>query len=95
MQDDPTPTPPSRWEEDRWKRVGVRVLRTYLQGALGLLLALPLVSLAPGDAIPKPQELLQAAVIIFGFPLPGALVAFLQNTIEELNKIDPGTPTRG
>lgn len=92
---DPTPTPVSKWQESRMARVAVRVLRTYLQGvATGLGLS-TIGNYIPGNPIPMPTEAAQALALVFYIPLFPALVALVQNLLEELNHIDPGTSLRG
>jgi hypothetical protein len=95
VKNDPTPTAVSKWEPNRWARVGIRVLRTYLQGALGLLAVTSLGNVIPGNPIPEPSSAGQILYVSFYAALFPALIALLQNAIEELNKLDPGTSLRG
>lgn len=95
MRPDPTPTSVRAWEPDRWKRVLVRVARTYLQSFVGFLGASALGSVAPGGPVPPPETALMALSMAAYAALFPAGVALIMNALEELNKIDPGTATRG
>ena len=95
MRPDPTPTAADQWQQNRLVRVAARVLRTYLQSALGLLAVTSLGNVIPGNPIPPPSDAGATLYIAFyGASFP-ALIALLQNAIEELNRIDPGTSWRG
>ncbi len=95
---DPTPPPPSKWQENRLIRVGVRVLRTYLQTFLAIA-ALELtgtmaasvgnIAYIPADSA---AHMIGLSAYISLWP---AGVALIQNLIEELARLDPGTNLRG
>lgn len=95
MRNDPSPTAERHWVANRWVRVAIRVIRTYLQSALGLLTVTSLGSVIPGNPIPDPSSAGQILYVSFYAALFPALIALIQNTIEELNKLDPGTSLRG
>jgi len=92
---DPTPTPKSEWQSNRLARIGVRVLRTYIQTVLGLISVTSLGNVIPGNPIPPPADAAAVLYISFYGACFPALVSLLQNAYEELQHIDPGTATRG
>jgi hypothetical protein len=99
---DPTPTPPSKWVENRFTRVGIRTVRTWLQVFVALLLASGFGAIgvqgaagAIGSAAPSPPTVLEIVRVCAYTALFPALIGFLQNLLEELNRLDPGTSLRG
>ena len=92
---DPTPTTRLEWESNRAVRVGVRVLRTYLQTVIGLISVTSLGSIIPGNPIPPPSDAAAVLYLAFYGGMFPALISLLQNTYEELQQIDPGSVSRG
>ena len=95
MITDPSPTPASKWQKSRLIRVFIRVLRTYIQTAIGLLSVTSLGNIIPGNPIPMPADAWSVLYLSLYASLFPALMALLQNAYEELNKLDPGTTLRG
>ncbi len=95
---DPTPPPPSKWQENRLIRVAVRVVRTYLQSFLAIVLLELSGTMAAsvGNIVYIPAA---TAGQMVGLSLYIALwpagISLIQNLIEELAKLDPGTSLRG
>lgn len=72
------------------ERVFVRTFRTYLQTLIALW---PVFS--TGAGVLPPREAGQALVIALYTALFPAILTFLQNTLEELKDIEPGSALRG
>jgi hypothetical protein len=95
MTNDPTPTPPSRWVSSRLARVGIRVARTYLQSLLGFIGLSAIGTVVPGSPVPPIDSALNGLLWAVYAALFPSMIALVQNLLEELQHIDPGTVTRG
>lgn len=95
---DPTPTPPSKWQDNRLIRVGIRAVRTYLQtfvAIVGLELTGTMAA-SVGNIAYIPADTAGHMVGLSAYiALWPAGVALIQNLIEELARMDPGTTLRG
>lgn len=99
---DDRPPPPSKWQSNRLIRVGVRMVRTWLQVFVALLLATGFGAIgvqgaagAIGTSAPDPPSVLLALRVAAYTALFPAFLGLLQNLLEELGRLDPGTNLRG